>query len=266
MPRPRRQAIRRTILLLVLLAFPVTLNYYSPYLIVASASEGVVSFPLVLWASWTLTALVLGRVACAYICPLGAIQMAKDRIAARPLTRVRGLGIVRYVLAAAWVGAIAAATVSSGGYHRVNLLYNTESGVSVESPQSLITYYMVISIPLIAAMLLGKRGFCRYLCPFGVLNMVGSWLGRRVGLPSLRLVADPGRCRQCQSCDAACPMSLTVSGMVAHGTIGGSECMLCGSCLDGCPEGVIRYAWAPAPRTPSAAQVDRRQSGGCARY
>jgi ferredoxin-type protein NapH len=38
-------------------------------------------------------------------------------------------------------------------------------------------------------------------------------------------------------------MSLDVHQMVRSGDMEDSECILCGSCVDGCKFGVIRYAW-----------------------
>lgn len=53
-------------------------------------------------------------------------------------------------------------------------------------------------------------------------------------------------------------MSLDVSGMVARGKTDRSECILCGSCVDDCRAGAIRYAWtakaAPEPKTRTGAQ------------
>jgi NAD-dependent dihydropyrimidine dehydrogenase PreA subunit len=36
-------------------------------------------------------------------------------------------------------------------------------------------------------------------------------------------------------------MSLGVEEMVQQGSMENTECILCGSCVDNCPEGVIEY-------------------------
>jgi polyferredoxin len=59
--------------------------------------------------------------------------------------------------------------------------------------------------------------------------------------PSLRLAAEEEKCVQCKICDKKCPMSLGVEEMVQQGSMENTECILCGSCVDNCPEGVIEY-------------------------
>jgi len=39
-------------------------------------------------------------------------------------------------------------------------------------------------------------------------------------------------------------MSLDVNGMVHRETMEHSECILCGTCVDSCPQGVIRYSFS----------------------
>ena len=151
--------------------------------------------------------------------------------------------MLKYVLAVAWVGAIVAMAVMAGGYRQANLLYNTEAGVSVDSAQGWITFFVVVLAVLLPVFLLGKRGFCHYFCPWGVLNMSATWLKNSLRLPSLRLAAQTEECRQCHTCSANCPMSLPVSAMVKAGSMTNRECILCGTCADNCPSGVIAYTW-----------------------
>jgi ferredoxin-type protein NapH len=39
-------------------------------------------------------------------------------------------------------------------------------------------------------------------------------------------------------------MSLDVNGMVKLARMENSECILCGTCIDGCPKKVIRYSFS----------------------
>ena len=65
---------RRTIQLVSLLLFPITLNYMSPYLIVQGSFEGVLSGSAMLFLGLFFSALFLGRSFCSWICPAGALQ------------------------------------------------------------------------------------------------------------------------------------------------------------------------------------------------
>jgi polyferredoxin len=239
-----RQKVRLTLLFTIMLTFPITMNYLSVYLIIESAGQGVVAFTLFFWSAFVLSALLLGRAACGYICPLGALQETKDRMLPKNrLARIKGLKAVKYVLAVAWVGGIAAAAISAGGYKTINLLYNMPSGISVDSPMNWITWGMIVLIVLLPAFFIGKRGFCHYFCPWGVLNMTATKIRDFIRLPALRLKSNPDACKQCHSCDRACPMSLNVSAMAKNGSMKNSECILCGTCADTCPNGVIAYYW-----------------------
>ncbi len=40
---PRRQPVRRAVLFVALLLFPITMNYMSPYLIIDGAFQGIVN-------------------------------------------------------------------------------------------------------------------------------------------------------------------------------------------------------------------------------
>ncbi len=238
-----RQMIRLSLLFLILLTFPITLNYFSVYLIIDASSQGIMAFSFFFWTLFTVTALFFGRAACGYICPLGAIQETKDRMAPKKLAKIRFLKWIKYVLAFAWVGAIAFAAVSAGGYKTIDLLYNTESGVSVDSVQSWFTYFMIVLVVLLPVFFIGKRGFCHYFCPWGVLNMTATKIKNFFRWPSLNLKAASENCQHCGTCDKNCPMSLQVSKAVASGSMDNTECILCGSCVDNCPNGVIKYSW-----------------------
>jgi ferredoxin-type protein NapH len=238
----KRQRIRRKIIFFMFLLFPITLNYFSPVLMTQATAERVASASLLVWAVIFLSSLVFGRAFCGYICPFHGLQLAWERVADKPLRRVRYLRALKYVLWGAWVGAVVTIAVIRGGWVRVDLLYMTPIGVSVDSAQSLVTYFMLVGITL-APMALGKRGFCHYICPFGVFGIVGTKIKGALRLPSLGLRAEPAACKACKACDRACPMSLPVSALVAKGDMRHTECILCGSCVDRCRDAAVSYSW-----------------------
>lgn len=238
-----RQQIRLILLFLILLTFPITMNYLSVYLIIEGSAQGIATSSLFFWVLFTVTSVVFGRAVCGYICPLGAFQEIKDRMASKHLARIKHLKVVKYVLAVGWVGAIVWAAVYAGGYKTVNLLYNIESGVSIARAQGWIMYYIIAFVVLLPAFLIGKRGFCHHFCPWGILNTAGTKVKNYLRLPSLRLEAAPEKCKQCRTCAENCPMSLEVNRMVASGSMTNMECILCGTCTDNCPNKAVRYSW-----------------------
>jgi polyferredoxin len=68
--------VRRALLLVSFLLFPVTFYYLSPYLIIMGAGERTASGSMVVFGVMTLTALVLGRLFCGWVCPAGGLGEA----------------------------------------------------------------------------------------------------------------------------------------------------------------------------------------------
>jgi polyferredoxin len=88
-----------------------------------------------------------------------------------------------------------------------------------------------------------KNAWCRYLCPYGALLGLGSWLS------PVRVARDPDACIDCRKCTAACPSEIRVHGKERVLT---PECTGCLSCVSACPAegclGVTRRgaaAWPP---------------------
>lgn len=243
--KTRRQRLRRLIIALLFLALPITLNYYSPYLMTSGTAERVATFSLALWLLIFATAFVLGRSFCGWACPFNGLQQLWESVSTRPLKHVRFLPVVKYALWGAWVAAVFGIALATGGWTRFEPLYMTENGVSVTEAGNLITYFMLVGLTLAPAAL-GRRGFCRYLCPFGVWGIVAEKIGYAVHIPRLALSADSAKCSGCGSCTKACPMQLPVTEMVAVDQMRTTECFMCETCVDVCPNKAIQLRFGRA--------------------
>lgn len=241
----RRQRIRRKLLLAAFLLFPIYLNYMSPYLMTTAAAQGILTVSLIVWLAVFVTSLFVGRAFCAWGCPFHGLQLFWEKVADKPLKRVRYLGGLKYVLWGAWVAGLVAALVAAGGLHRFEPLYMTPLGVSVDSAGSLITYYGLVGLTLLPAAL-GRRGFCHYVCPFGVWGIVGTRLSDGLRLRRLRLRADAGACNACGRCDRGCPMSVPIASLATKGTPEHGDCIACGVCVDDCPRHALSYGFGRA--------------------
>ena len=71
---PMRQRVRKTLLLISFLLFPITLYYFAPAIILNGAVEGVVNASLIVFACMFVASLLLGRLWCGWACPAGALQ------------------------------------------------------------------------------------------------------------------------------------------------------------------------------------------------
>jgi len=236
-PSARTRA-RQLIQLLSLLAFPITLNYFSPYVIVAASAVGVVNGSLILFALLLLSSLLLGRLFCAWICPAGAVQDICAQVQPKPAGS-RAAHLVRWVVWIAWLGTIAMMVLRSGGYRTVDPLFMSDRGISVSEVGNYVTYYGVIALFLIVALIGGKRAACHTICWMAPFMIVGRAIRNLFQWPAYRLSANSAACIDCEHCSRACPMSLDVHAMVRRSDMENAECMLCGTCVDACPKQVI---------------------------
>ncbi|MDH5174746.1 MAG: 4Fe-4S binding protein [Elusimicrobiota bacterium] len=245
-----RQKIRKAIILISFLLFPVTINYFSPYIIIDGASKGIVAGSFITFALLFFVSLFLGRSFCGWLCPAGGVQewcfAVNDKKA-----RDGRLNCIKYFIWIPWIGIIIITAISAGGFHTVNPLHLTETGISVSEPASYMLYFTIVGLFLILSFTAGKRAFCHYLCWMAPFMIIGTKIKNFLRWPSLHLEVASDKCKQCKTCDKNCPMSLEVSKMVERGFMKNAECILCGNCVDNCTERVIKYHWRHK-KTPSA--------------
>jgi ferredoxin-type protein NapH len=246
---PTRQRIRKALIFLAFLSFPITMNFLSPYVIIDGASQGIVNGSLVMFALMFLSSLFLGRLWCGWICPGGGMQEMFEPVNARPVNG-RKLDWIKWAIWVLWIALIGVMVYLAGGYHTVDLLLNTQGGISVASTPdrpifiAYIIYYGVVGLFIGLAIFIGRRAACHTVCWMAPFMISGRWLRNRLGWPSLRLEANPSACADCKKCTGNCPMSLDVNGMVQINRMENSECILCGTCVDNCSKKVIRYSFS----------------------
>ena len=236
----KRQALRKAILLLSFLAFPITINYLSPYLIIRGGFEGVLSGSGMLFASLLISSLLLGRAFCGWLCPAGALQDLCANINGKPVKR--GANMFKYLIWVPWLFAIAFGFIKAGGLRQIDLIYFTDGGISVNAPAGYYIYFTVIALILALSFFLGRRGFCHSVCWMAPFMVLGDSLRQKLRLPGLYLKPEANKCISCNACNKACPMSLDVHAMVKTGCVKSSECILCASCADACPKKALKLA------------------------
>ncbi len=237
-----RQRARRGLLLVALLLFPVTLNYFSPAIILMASSEGVVNASLIVFGLMFAASLFLGRLWCGWACPAGALAELAQPANERRIGRKAGL--IKWLIWLPWLAGIAALAISAGGYRQVNPWYNLETGVTLMDAHMFAIYYIVLALFAALAFLVGRRAGCHTICWMAPFMIVGRWISNRLRLPALRLAANPQDCAGCKKCTTNCPMSLDVNAMVQLNHLENRECILCGTCVDNCSKSVLRYTFS----------------------
>lgn len=70
----KRQQIRKLLLIISLLLFPITLYYFSPVLIINAGLNGIINGSFIVFAFLFLLSIPFGRLFCSYLCPAGGLQ------------------------------------------------------------------------------------------------------------------------------------------------------------------------------------------------
>ncbi len=240
---PTRQRIRRLLVLLAFLSFPITMNFLSPYVIIDGAINGIINGSLVMFGLMFISSLVVGRLWCGWVCPGAGMQEIVEPINPKPV-QVSRIAWIKWLIWIPWISIIVWLVIRAGGYSQVNLLHLTETGVSLDAPVKYIIYYIVVGLFVGLALLVGRRAGCHTICWMAPFMIIGRWIRNRFGWHSLRLQANASTCKDCNVCTKNCPMSLDVHGMVQREQMEHSECILCGRCVDSCSKDVIRYTFS----------------------
>ena len=236
-----RQRIRKTALLISLLLFPVTMWYFSPYIIINAAMEHVINGSFIVFIAMLVFSVFFGRVWCGYLCPAGGLQECALRINDNPAKQGKR-DKIKYVIWIIWICAVITTFVMGKNDVRINPFYMTDHGISIAGIYNYLIYYGVILLLVIPALIHGRRAACHYICWMAPFMVIGSSIGRLLHLPQLHIEADKDKCVSCGKCSRVCPMGLDVKELVKDGRNAKcTECIQCGACVDECPKSVLKY-------------------------
>jgi len=225
--------------------------------------------------------IVLGRVWCGWICPLGTIQDAVGRLGQRTRTRRRRAEVNRYRRAYALkyyllVGLLVAAVFGvqqAGLLDPIALLTRSSTAVLLPAddaaatallgdaaqgwtwfPQEHLTVGAWVIGAVFAAVLLAglwvPRLFCRAVCPLGAMLGV---LGR---YSLFRFRRSESACTRCRLCDGVCPGAAEPAGELRT-----AECMACFNCSELCPEEAVRFGPAAGAGAHERPEADLSRRG-----
>ncbi len=114
---PTRQRIRKALVILSFLTFPVTMNFLSPYVIIDGAQQGIVSGSLVMFGLMFVSALFLGRAWCGWVCPGGGMQEIVEPVNRRAVKPVK-IDWIKWLIWVPWVSIIVWLFVRAGAWRR----------------------------------------------------------------------------------------------------------------------------------------------------
>lgn len=138
-----------------------------------------------------LFALAYGRVFCAGVCPLGAIQ---ELTGIKPAKLPKAVEVILASVPFIYLGI--AILFSSTNSQFIICRYDPFVGIfRLDAPYTMI----IFGILLLLAGIFVNRPYCRFLCPYGVLlNIFSRFAGKH-------LTITPAECTNCRLCEDVCP-------------------------------------------------------------
>ncbi len=231
----RRQRIRHSLLIISLLLFPITQFYFSPYISIDGAAQGIVSGSLLVFVVLFLAGIFVGRAPCGWIMPCGGLQevcfYANDKA-----VPVGGKDYIKRIIWVVWFGLLLTLLLFNFGHWSVDPLYHIAGGISISAPVFFIIYYAVLIVFVANSLLIGKRASCHYICWMAPFMILGRALGNAINAPRLQLSVDADACVSCRHCSASCPMGIDVHQLIQTNRMEHPECIFCHECVSQCPE------------------------------
>ena len=171
---------------------------------------------------------------CAYVCPVGFLSSLLEKAGRRiglakvpprkldlALTSVKYLGLFGFGYSV-FLG-MDLRSVQAFLTAPYNLTADARMLAFFADPSAL----SLTIIGVLALLCLAVRNFwCRYLCPYGALLGLFSWLGPTA------VTRDESACIQCGKCARGCPAGIPVDRKSAVRT---PECIGCAECVGNCP-------------------------------
>ena len=254
-----------TIITLLFLDFTGTIHSWFGWLAKIQLLPAILALNVGVVAALIILTLLLGRVYCSVICPLGVMQdliswaagkRKKNRFTYSPAKTWLRYGVLAVFIATlvAGFGAIALLVAPYSAYGRIaqnllaplwgwgnNLLayvaervdsyafYSTEVVMG-----SIGTFAVAVATLIIVGVLAwrGGRTYCNTICP------VGTVLGAISRFSLLKPIIDTDKCIDCKRCARNCKASCI--DVQTH-SIDYSRCVACMDCLEMCSKNAIRY-------------------------
>ena len=259
---------------MLFLDFTGTLHTWFGWLAKIQFLSAVLALNLAVIIALVLLTLIMGRIYCSVICPLGVFQDIISRFGSRkkerklrfsysPEKKWLRYGIfVLFVLAIVFgVNAFVALLAPYSAYGRIasNLfapIYQWGNNLSAYIAQRADSYafyskdvwlkslptFLIAAATLVALVILAWRNgrtYCNTICPVGTTL---SFLSR---FSAFRPMIDANKCKSCRICERKCKAACI---NIKEHKIDYSRCVDCFDCLDNCKFGAMHYRFAYGKR------------------
>jgi polyferredoxin len=206
---------------------------------------------MVLLVAFLAITLLFRKAFCSWLCPVGTLSEGLWKLGRRIFRRTFPLPgwadwplrALKYVLLGFFLWAVGSLSVEGiRGF--------LESPYGLVADVKMLNFFRhmgttaaVIVGVLVVASVLVPNLWCRYLCPYGALHGLVSWLS------PVRIRRDADGCIDCAKCAKACPSRLPVD---VKASIASPECTGCLECVAACPvKDTLALSVRPRSRWPA---------------
>ena len=257
-------AVFFVLITLLFLDFTGTLHHWLGWMTKVQFLPAVMALNVVVVVVLIVLTLVLGRIYCSIICPLGVLQdllarfhRKKNKYSySKEVRWLRYPVLVVFVIAGvAGIGSLFQLLAPYSSFGRIatmlfqplwkmgnNLLamaaehYESYAFYSVDTWMRSLPVFIIAAVTLVVLFVLAWRGgrtYCNTICPVGtILSFFArfSWLKIRF---------DEEKCKNCSLCSKNCKAACI--DYKTH-TVDYSRCVVCGNCIDSCKFGALSYS------------------------
>ena len=257
-------AVFFALITLLSLDFTGTLHHWLGWMAKVQFLPAVMALNVVVVVVLIVLTLVLGRIYCSIICPLGVLQdllarfhRKKNKYSySKEVRWLRYPVLVVFVIAGVvGIGSLFQLLAPYSSFGRIatmlfqplwkmgnNLLamaaehYESYAFYSVDTWMRSLPVFIIAAVTLVVLFVLAWRGgrtYCNTICPVGtILSFFArfSWLKIRF---------DEDKCKNCSLCSKNCKAACI--DYKTH-TVDYSRCVVCGNCIDSCKFGALRYS------------------------
>jgi len=185
-----------------------------------------------------VVSIIFGKSFCSWICPIGFIsemigdfgEKIQKKLFGKVLTLPKFLdyplrGIKYFVMFFFVYAVIGMSAIVLKSF--LDAPYNIVADIKMYYFFAEISRFSLIAIGIFFLLSIVIRNFwCRYLCPYGALLGVISFLG------FFKIKRNISTCTDCKACTVVCPSQIKVHKTK---TVYSDECVSCMKCIDACP-------------------------------
>jgi polyferredoxin len=178
--------------------------------------------------------IVMKKSFCSWLCPVGTLSeslwLLGEKLFGKNISLPRWLDYplrsLKYLLLLFFLWAVSGMDVPALDSF-INSPYNRMADVKMYmffAHLSTFALWMIIAFILLSVVI--KNFWCRFLCPYGALLGILSWLS------PLKITREASSCVDCELCTKVCPSNILVH---KAGRVWSDECTSCLRCVEVCP-------------------------------